>query len=177
MVEVRHDITTIIRDFESKKADPFHMPARRIGDFIRASATLGRADCIEKLHSLVTELILSQLKAFRAWVGLRRQIEGPMDIQSGRDITTLKVTRQELVMQQLVSDALEMNKYQLVPQVPREMSQGQIRSVITAPIIQDTGCHGVLYAENSTDHGHYTREDLDYMILLSIMVSVIIQKL
>jgi len=47
---------------------------------------------------------------------------------------------------------------------------------MVAPVLRRSGCFGVLYAENSTDHEHYSREDLDYLILLSILVAAVVEK-
>ena len=176
MVAVHHDVVAIHRTIDAKKGEPIQMPARRFGDLDRAAATFCHARDLRTLHRAVLEVMIRQLHAYHGWVALRKSSEGGMDVEGGRDVATIMVKRQDLVLQQVVVEALEKGTYQLVPQLPRQIGKGKIRSVIAAPVLRENGCFGVLYTENSTDHEHYTREDLDYLILLSILVAAVIEK-
>ena len=176
VVAVRHDVATVERKIDAKKGEAIQMPARRFGDLDRAAGMLCRAHNLNELHRTVLDILLKQLGAYHAWAAVRKDPDGAMDVQGGRDQTTVQVMRQELAMQQAVTDAIEQRKYLLVPQLPREVSDGKIRSIVVAPIVRNSGCFGVLYAENSTDHEHYTREDLDYLILVSILVAAVVEK-
>ncbi|MBN1816423.1 MAG: FHA domain-containing protein [Sedimentisphaerales bacterium] len=176
LVMVHHDVTVLERKIDTKSAEEIHLPARRFGDLDRAAATFCRVRDMQELHRGILEVILRQLHAFRAWACLRKNPEQKMDIEGGRDITTVRVDRGQLIMQEIIDNAIEKGHYHLVPQIPRQINQGRIRSAIVAPILRDVGCYGVLYAENSTDHEHYSRQDLDYLILLSILVAAVIDK-
>ena len=176
MIAVHHDVVSIHRTIDAKKGEPIQMPARRFADLDRAAATFCRVRDLRELHRAVLEVMIRQLHTYHAWVALRRSSDGPMDLEGGRDVATIVVRRQDLVMQQAISEALDKGTFQLVPQLPRQIGRGKIRSVVVAPVLRDNGCFGVLYAENSVDHEHYTREDLDYLILLSILVAAVIEK-
>jgi len=176
MVAVHHDIVTIHRTLDAKKGEPIQMPARRFADLDRAAASFCRVRDLRQLHRAILEMMVRQLHAYHAWAAIRKSPDEPMAIEGGRDVATVAVKRQDLVMQQAVAEALDKGTYQLIPQLPRQISKGKIRSVIVAPVLRDSGCFGVLYAENSTDHEHYTREDLDYLILLSILVAAVVEK-
>ena len=54
-------------------------------------------------------------------------------------------------------------------------SRNRIRSAMIAPIVDPTGCFGVLYIDNSMDHGHYDLSDLDYLMLVAIHTAAIIE--
>jgi putative methionine-R-sulfoxide reductase with GAF domain len=105
-----------------------------------------------------------------AWVGLKKK-PGGFEIQGGRMVTSQTVNMQDLAAQQAIMNAVEKLKCELFPQIPRSISGGKIRSAIICPICHDKSCIGVLYAENSTQHEHYTQADLDYLITLSILAS------
>ncbi len=177
IVAVRHDVDTVHRRLEGKYAEQIRLPARRFGDMARATATLCHAKNIKELHKSTVELMMRQLHAYNAWAAVRRDIDGRMDHQGGRNVSTLTVKRSELVMGQMVSDALDKGLCQLVPQLPRHLSDGKIRSAIAVPVMYEENCYGVLYAENSTDHEHYTMEEMDYLILLSIPIGAVIARL
>jgi GAF domain-containing protein len=44
-----------------------------------------------------------------------------------------------------------------------------------APIMDPTGCFGVLYVDNSADQGPYALSDLDYLMLLAIHTAAIVE--
>jgi len=176
MVAVHHDIVTIHRTIDAKKAEPIQMPARRFGDLDRAAASFCRVQDLRQLHRAILEMMIRQLHAYHAWAAIRKSPDEPMAVEGGRDMATITVKRQDLTMQQAIAEAMDKGTYQLIPQLPRQIGKGKVRSVIIAPVLRDSGCFGVLYAENSTDHEHYTREDLDYLILLSILVAAVVEK-
>ena len=76
-----------------------------------------------------------------------------------------------------LTEALDKNKYLLVHQLPRQIANRGIRSVIIAPILVDKECHGVVYIENSKEHPHYSLPDMDYLILLTINIGYMISKM
>ncbi|MBN1123719.1 MAG: FHA domain-containing protein [Sedimentisphaerales bacterium] len=176
MVIVHHDVTIVDRKIDTKTAEEIHLPVKRFGDLDRAAATFCRVRDLKELHRGILEVTIRQLHAYRAWACLRKDPEDKMEIEGGRDITTIRVERRQLVMQEIIENAVEKGLNQLVPQIPRQINQGRIRSAIVAPVLRDVGCYGVLYAENSTDHEHYSQQDLDYLILISILVAAVIDK-
>ena len=76
-----------------------------------------------------------------------------------------------------LADAMDKREHILVPQIPREIAQGTIRSAIITPILIEKDCHGAIYADNSREHEHYTIADLDYLMIIAIHTAAIIKKL
>ena len=76
-----------------------------------------------------------------------------------------------------LTEALDKKKYLLIHQLPRQIANRGIRSVIIAPILVADECHGVVYIENSKEHPHYSLQDMDYLILLTINVGYMITKI
>ena len=96
------------------------------------------------------------------------------------DVDTGEVTMPSLEQNNeavIVSDALEKCKYQIVPQVPRQIAEGTVRSAMVAPIVRNKKCYGALYTDNAKEHEHYTTEELDYLIFLSIIAAVRLERL
>ena len=168
LVAVRHEVKTETRNISSSSAPPIKLPASKIKNFYRATRSICTSGSLTQLHSQLVDILLGHLGAHDSWVGLRTEPEGPLEYQGGRQITREMVKRSDLVVQQTLSEAMDKGKFILIQQLPREISHNKLRSVIIAPIMRERECFGALYAANSGEHEHYTMEDLDYLILLSI---------
>ena len=176
-VTVRHDLPTVVRQCTAKVGPHIDLPAKRIRDFSKATRLLCRDASLKQLHTELLDVLHSQFAARDAWAALRKTPEGPMDCQGGRRMTSEIIKRSDLIMQPNIAEAIDKHKCVLIPQIPREISQGLIRSAIIAPIMRDKDCCGALYADNSRDHEHYTMADLDYLLLIAIHTAAIMQKL
>ncbi len=177
LITVRHDLPTVSRQCQAKEGPEIQLPARRFRDFARAASQICAAENLKQLHRTLLDVLAAQFGSHDAWAALRKMPEGPFEQQGGRRMTTEIIKRSDLVMQQHVADACEKHKCILVPQVPREIAEGQIRSAIIAPILHENHCHGALYADNSRDHEHYTMHDLDYLLFIALQTGAAIQKL
>ncbi|MCD6393170.1 MAG: hypothetical protein J7M40_06650, partial [Planctomycetes bacterium] len=176
-VTVRHELPTIVRHCTAKEGPHIDLPAKRIRDFSKATRRLCRAASLNQLHTELLGVLHGQFAARDGWAALRKTAAGPMDCQGGRRITREIIKRSDLIMQPNIAEAIEKHKCVLVPQIPREISQGLIRSAIITPIIRDKDCYGALYAANSRDHEHYTMSDLDYLLLIALHTAAIMEKL
>ena len=176
-ITVRHDVHIEHRKLSGEHVVPVSFPAKRVKDFAAATQSILQAKSVEKLHRELVDIILRQFAAMHAWVGLRKSPQGQLDYQGGRKVNRETVKRTDLAVQQIVSDALEKCKYGIVPQVPRQIAEGTIRSAMVTPVVRDGKCYGALYADNAKEHEHYTTEELDYLILLSIQVAAVLQQL
>ncbi len=176
-ITVRHELPTVVRHCTAKEGPHIDLPAKRIRDFSKATRRLCRAASLKQLHTELLDVLHSQFAARDAWVALRKTAAGPMDCQGGRRMTSEIIKRSDLIMQQNIAEAIEKHKCVLVPQIPREISQGVIRSAIITPIMRDKDCCGALYADNSRDHEHYNMADLDYLLLIAIHTAAIMEKL
>jgi len=176
-ITVRHDVATVVRTCTAKEGPPLQLPAKRIRGFSMATRQLCRATSLEQLHAELLDVLHSQFVARDAWAALRKTAAGPMDCQGGRRMSSEIIKRSDLIMQAHIAEAMEKHKCVLVPQIPREIAQGMIRSAIVVPVMRDKDCCGALYADNSRDHEHYTMADLDYLLLIAIHTAAVMQRL
>ena len=167
LVTVRHDLQIITRKLTGEHVPLISFPAKRGKEFTAATWAILQTAKIEQLHRELVDIVLRQFAAMHAWVGLRKNPENPIQYQGGRKVNRETVKRSDLAVQQIVSDAIDKCKYMIVPQVPRQIADGKVRSAMVAPIVKDKKCYGALYADNAREHEHYTTEELDYLILLS----------
>ncbi len=175
LAEIMPEIHTVIRNPDSKSAEMIRIPSKRIKDFSKASQAICATVNLRQLHKELLQILLRQFAATNVWAALREEPDEAMDCEGGRMITSESIELSQLAAQKALADAMGKSKYVLVPKLPREVSKDNIRSAIVAPILKDGKSYGVLYAENSIQHGHYGLTDLDYLILITIQAAAMIE--
>ena len=83
--------------------------------------------------------------------------------------------RDHIKLHKKITQAVDKKEFLLVPRVSSVAQEEKIRSALIAPIIDPTGCFGVLYIDNTLDHEHYSLSDLDYLMLLTIHTAAIVE--
>ncbi|MHC4551542.1 MAG: FHA domain-containing protein [Planctomycetota bacterium] len=175
--QIHRDLHTVERNLSAGDAPPVKFPAKRMKHYHEGLRILCEQTTLDTLYKSVMDLLFREFKAMDIWMGMRKEPSGPMDVQGGRKLTTEHIERQDLAVPASLDEALNKNKYLLIHQLPRQIANRGIRSVIIAPIMVDQENHGIIYIENSKEHSHYSLPDLDYLILLSINAGYAIQKL
>ena len=171
VAEINPDIHIESRLANSKSAPMIKVPSSRAADLLSASRLLNNIRSVKTLHHQLLDIILSQFAPLNAFVAVRKEDCGPMDMEAGRKISSESIKISDLMMADKIKEATEKNRYILVPQMPR----GKIRSAIIAPILNGRQCHGFLYANNSTMHEPYDMADLDYLMLISIHAAALME--
>ncbi len=165
----------IIRKPELEHAPDIRLPAGRIRDFIQATELICKANGIEELLKTLLNIILGQLKAEQAWCALRDQPEGPMVYQDGKKRNGSSLMLSEIPVNQKVTEAISKNEFILLPRISPGQEKEIIQSVLIVPVIDPSGCFGVMYAANSVKDKHYGLSDLDYLMLLAIHTAAIVE--
>ena len=81
----------------------------------------------------------------------------------------------DLKFKEKINESVETKQFTLIPKASAPTEENRIRSVLISPVVDPTGCFGVLYVDNSMDHGQYTLSDLDYLMLIAIHTAAIIE--
>lgn len=175
--QIRKELHTVERNPEAGDAPPIRFPAKRIKQLASAIDQICSERSLTALFKILEEVLLRQFAAHHAWVSLRKEPGGPMDAEGGRKVTTETVKRLDLAVPTSLDEALEKHKYLLIHQLPRQIINRGIRSVIIAPVMYQKDCFGVFYLENSTEHAHYSLMDLDYLMILALYTGIVIQRI
>lgn len=165
----------IIRKPEVEHAPDIRLPAGRIRDFIQATELICRADNMEELLKTLLNIMLGQLKASQVWCALRDRPEGPMIYQEGKKRDGSSLILSEIKLNQKITAAIGTGEFVLLPRVSDDGEGQTIRSAMIAPVLDPAGCFGVLYAANSPSENHYSLSDLDYLMLIAIHTSAIVE--
>ena len=172
-----HEPQIVLRHLDGTDAPLIKMQAKRGKDFSLAAAAICKCLDAQELLAVLIELLFRQLKPFHVWVGLRKSSSGPMEVSKGREISGKGAKLEELALQQRIKEALERHQYILVPRLPMRTEGDKVNSAVIAPIMCENKCFGVLYADNALDHEHYGLNDLDYLILVSLMTGAFVKHL
>ena len=172
-----HDIQVIVKKFASEHAPSLKIPSKRIKQFAQAADAISSAHGMDQIASAIITLMLRQFSAFNCWCSLRDEPEGDMQIQAGKTQSGKAVQLDELFLKDRVTEAIEKKRFFLFPRLPFQLEHQKIRSAMITPLLGPTGCFGVIYIDNSTNHEHYDSSDLDYLVLIAIHATAIIKNM
>ncbi|HBG27553.1 MAG: hypothetical protein A2Y10_15525 [Planctomycetes bacterium GWF2_41_51] len=173
-----HEPQVVIRHLDSADAPLIKMQAKRGKEFADAAAAICKCLDNKELLNVLLDLMFKQFKPFHAWVGIRKDPKGEIEMAKGKELGGKAVKLEELVFSSRVNDALKMQKYILIPRLPiRAESENKVNSAIIAPIMSEDKCYGAFYADNSLEHERYGINDLDYLILVSLMAAAFVRNI
>lgn len=166
----------VMRSPESSDAPQIRLPASRVKQFSYACELICTANNPQELSTLISDIVMKQLMAFHVLVALREKPSGAMVFCTGKSRDGKKVSLDALALERQVATSVENGDYLLIPRMPLQSGQGSIRSAIIAPVLSKRQNFGVIYADNSAEHEHYSLSDLDYLMLLSIQAAAMIKR-
>lgn len=165
----------ILRKPTVERAPDITLPAKRVKDFMEATEEICKANGLDVLLKVLLGISLKQFRGYHCWCALRNHPDGPMTCHAGRSRDGHGVNLNDLKLREKINHAIETKQFVLVPQASAPTEKNRIRSAMIAPIVDPSGCFGVLYIDNSMDHGHYSLNDLDYLMLVAIHTAAIIE--
>lgn len=165
----------IVRKPDVEHAPDIKLPAKRAEDFIRATETICKARGHDEVLQALLITILKQFNAYRAWCALRNQPTGPMTSHAGKKQDGKAITLNDIKLSEKITQAVENGQFLLFPHVAEQTEEEKIRSAMIAPVMDPTGCFGVLYVDNTTEQQQYSLSDLDYLMLLAIHTAAVVE--
>jgi len=166
---------TIIRRTDAGRAPDIRLPVSRTAAFAQATEAICKANSLEDVLKVLLAVAIKQFNALHAWGALRNAPTGPMQVHAGKARDGSNVTLEQLRLSDKVNQAIEKQQFLLVPHIPPKSGEQQINSAMIAPIAGEGGCFGVFYIDNDTANGRYDISDLDYLMLLAIHTSTIVE--
>jgi len=158
-----------------------YLTPERIRDFYTFNIDLIPHDDQASLIKKMIEILMKQFDAYHVWAGLRETTGGPMTCHEGSQRGGGAIELEGLLGRKIAQQAINNESYILIPNLTDITSSSktslvgmeQLRSAMAAPIASPSGVYGVIYLDNSIDQNPYTRQDLDYLTLVSIQVAAI----
>jgi len=164
----------IIRKPDAPHSPDIKLPAKRINDFLQATEEICKANGPDEMVKTLLDIIMRQFGAYHSWCALRNLPEGPMTSHAGKRSDGHAVELINIKAKEKINEAIEKGQFVLLPRVTTSAKQ-RIRSAIIAPILDPSGCFGVLYADNEMNNQSYNLSDLDYLMLIAIHTAAIVE--
>jgi len=163
----------IVRKPDVERAPDIQLPAMRVQDFLQATEAICKSNGPEEVLKTLLAITLTQFRAHNRWCALRALPEGPMTFHAGMDSAGGTLELNGIKLHKKINHAIENQEFLLFPRVTSQ--QGKAYSAMIAPIIDLSGCFGVLYVDNAGQERYYTLSDLDYLMLLVIHTAAIVE--
>jgi hypothetical protein len=163
----------ITRTLDFEHAPGIQLPGKRLKDFVEATEAISKANGLGEVLEVLSNIASTQFAAYCTWCALRNDPTGPMTEQAGkkRGGQEFRLTSKEL--KERINRAVEDGRF-LLMLAPDPHGDQMMRSAMMAPILGAAGCFGVLYIENDMSREHYSLNDLDYLMLISIHTAAIL---
>jgi len=169
----------IARELDTPDAPPIRFPPQRAKDFMAAVALLRNADSVDEVLLALLDLTLEQFAAGNVWCALRSGPDGPMTAHAGKKRKGEPLQLEQIKLKEDITRSVERKHFMLFlfSRIPNQVGKGDIRSAVISPIVGQGGCYGVIYVDNYIGDEHYSLTDLDYLMLLGIHTTSILQGL
>ncbi|MBN2591971.1 MAG: FHA domain-containing protein [Sedimentisphaerales bacterium] len=163
----------IVRKTGVERAPDIQLPAMRVKDFMQATESICKANGPDEVLKTLLVITLTQFRAHNRWCAMRALPEGPMTFHAGINSEGGMLELDGIKLHKKISHVIENQEFLLFPRVTSQ--QGKTYSAMIAPIIDLSGCFGVLYLDNAGKERYYTLGDLDYLMLLTIHTAAIVE--
>ncbi len=165
----------IVRRTDSGRAPDIKLPVSRTAAFAQAAEAICKANNLEGVLKVLLAIAAKQFNAFHAWAALRNKPSGPMQVHAGRSRDGRSVGLEQLRLSEKINQTIDKQQFLLVPRIPSKRDEQPINSALIAPVAGEGGCFGVIYLDNDMAHQRYDISDLDYLMLIAIHTSTIVE--
>jgi len=170
-----HEPKVIIRRTDSGRAPDIKLPVSRTAAFAQAAEAICKANSLEGVLKVLLVIAARQFKAYHAWAALRNTPSGPMQVHAGKSKDGKTVSLDKLRLRDKIEQTIDKQQYLLIPRIPPKQYEEPIKSALIAPVTGEGGCFGVIYIDNDMAHERYDISDLDYLMLIAIHTSTIVE--
>lgn len=148
--------------FTKRAGDPIEkLQASQIARLSRAGLDLGRCRDLHELADVSLSHLLQGFRARCAWIGLRRQPTGDLEVVGGRYTSGEACDAPEMA-QHLRYRCLERQQQILVRRPP----EGIVGSSLAVPIVNALGVLGMAYVDTRKDVKRFGTADLDALVVM-----------
>lgn len=165
----------ITRTLDSGHAPAIRMAAQRANDLHQILGKVAHAGGDAETLKVLLDVLLGQFHAGRVWCPFRYDAEGIFGEEGGRTDTGEPFELKGDALQKRIEQAYDNRQFLLLSHVKKQPLKEQERSVTIAPIVACEGSLGVIYIESKPDRAAFTMSDLDYAMLLSINLGIILE--
>ncbi len=172
---VSRGLQLITRALDSRHAPAIRMPAQRADDLYQILKKLAHAGGGPEMLEVLLEVLVLQFHAGRVWCCFRYDTNGIFEEKGGRTDTDESFDLKGDTLQKLIKQACDNRQYFLLSNIEQQLVIEKGQSAIIAPLLTDEGNLGVIYIDSKPGQAPFTMSDLDYAMLLSIYLGIILE--
>lgn len=165
----------ITRTLTDGHAPPLQLPAARVGDLLASAEAVAQAHGPDGTLNVMLDVLSHQFLARRAWCAFRYNPHGPMIKQNGCTIDGMPFQITHPNLADRIQQAREDKRWLLIVHSRQRNLREESLSVIIAPIVGTQGDFGAFYIDSRPDYPPFSHNDLDYAMILSIYLAVILE--
>jgi hypothetical protein len=165
----------IIRTLDAEHAPAIRVPAQRAKDLHEVLGKVARAGGSPETLEVMLDVLIGQFHASRVWCSFRYDADGIFEEQGGLTDTGDPYDLESDALQKRIEQACVNREFLLLSHIEQQPSRERAQSVIIAPIVAGDGNLGVICVEGKPDRTPFTMSDLDYAMLLSINLGIILE--
>lgn len=163
------------RELDAKLSPPLRIPAHRSLDLLAAARQLTEAHGEKETHKVLLDVLKKQFRARRVWAAFRHEPEGAMAAKGGVMEYQESFVPTDPTLRKRIDQAREKRLYYLL--INEKLIEGQTRkqSALIVPIPGTTGNLGAFYVDSRPEDPPYAPSELDYAVLLSINIGIVLE--
>lgn len=165
----------IIRRTNTTKAPDIKLPIKRTASFAQAADAICKAHGLDEVLKVLLSIATRQFDAARSWGALRNTPSGSMIACAGKSRDGKNINFNDLRLKDQINQATEKRQFLLIPRIPNKAGAQPIHSALIAPVTCENNCFGVIYIDNDMAHPAYDMSDLDYLMILAIHTSTVVE--
>lgn len=165
----------IKRTLQDKNAPAIRMPAHRANDLHQILIKVAHAEGSAETLEVLLEVLVTQFRAGHVWCSFRYDSQGIFDEQGGRTDIGQPFEMKSKALHKLIDQACDSRQFMLLSNVKQEAVKVQAQSAIIVPILSDEGALGVIYVSSRPDLPPFSMSDLDYAMIISINLGIILE--
>lgn len=172
------DLRLVTRKFEEVNGQAFRLSSAGVKNYAETVCTICKAKTKGELLEMLVEIFQKQFLVFHVWIGLKNADEPSFYDHLGKASSGVLFEFENLVLKSHIMSSIEKMEFKLIPRLYIEdKKQEKIRSALITPILFDKKCFGVIYLDNGLQNEQYDIMDLNYLMLLSINIGSLLQKI
>ena len=165
----------IVRELDNKLAPAIRIPAQRAIDLYELLKMVAHGGSSAETLKILLDVLIDQFQANRVWCAFRYDPEGYTEEEGGRTNTGEYFELKHEAIKKLIEQACQKRQYLLLSDIKQQSSQSGRQSAIIAPILGSDRIFGEIYLDSTPGSVAFTMGDLDYVMLIAISLSVIIE--
>ena len=178
LLNVMQELRLVSRKFDETNGQAFRLSSTGIKNYAEAVCAICKAKTKGELLDILVEIFQKHFLIFHVWIGFKTVDEPTFYNHLGKTPSGVSFELDSLVLKSHIISSVEKMEFKLIPRLYSEdKNQDKIRSALIAPILFEKKCYGVIYIDNGLQNEQYDIMDLNYIMLLSINIGSVLQKI